>query len=299
MFGKSQLCNVQVSDTRGVFMTSPNIVLDWSPGQTLHDALQTQISTSTRSDIGFVTSAGRIIRVHAGDIPAGSADAFGSSSIAAHSFLGLSADEQILTAIELSESVELAVATKLGVVKRIIADYPAKDDFEIINLKDGDRLVGAAQCSDNDRMVFIASDSQLLTFDASSVRPQGRAAGGVAGINLDESANLIFFGVIAAAQLDTAMVVTAACSSQALPGTDAGSAKLSALSEFPTKGRATGGVRSHKFLKGEDVLYFAWAGSDTPKLATKDGKPITANLEPAKRDASGEKQSSVIASAGI
>ena len=29
------------------------------------------------------------------------------------------------------------------------------------------------------------------------------------------------------------------------------------------KGRATGGVRAHRFLKGEDTLVFAWAGPAT------------------------------------
>ena len=47
---------------------------------------------------------------------------------------------------------------------------------------------------------------------------------------------------------------------------DAGRAKVSYLSEFPAKGRATGGVRAHTFLKGEDTLALAWAGPG-PALA--------------------------------
>lgn len=265
----------------------------------LHDAVQVLIRTTTRTDIGFVTTAGRVIRVHAGDIPSGTQEEFANLSTPVNDFLGLNSDEKVLTAFELVTSNELAIATKSGVVKRVLADYPAKDDFEIINLKDNDELVGAAVCTDSDRMVFIASDSQLLTFEASLVRPQGRAASGVAGISLSDGARLVYFGVVDSAAIETATVLTAACSSQALPGTDSGSAKLSLLSEFPTKGRATGGVRSHKFLKGEDVLYFAWAGSAVPKLASPDGKPIKATLDLAKRDSSGDKQAAVIGSAGI
>ncbi len=267
-------------------------------GRFTHDAVLAEIETSTRSDVGFVTSKGRIIRVHAGDIPTADSN-FTTESIGVESFLGLSSPERVLTVIPLVETCELAVATRHGIVKRVLPDYPAKDDFEIIALKDGDELVGASVCNDSSRLVFIASDTQLLTFDASQVRPQGRAASGVAGINLNEGAEVIFFAAIDAAAAADAFVMTAACSDFALPGTDPGSAKLSALSEFPTKGRATGGVRSHKLLKGEDKLYFAWAGSSAPKLAAKDGKPIQINLDVAKRDASGTKISASISSAGI
>ena len=48
IFGKSQLRNVRVSDTRGVFLTSPNIVLDWSPGAWLENKLHIDSVTADR-----------------------------------------------------------------------------------------------------------------------------------------------------------------------------------------------------------------------------------------------------------
>ena len=48
-----------------------------------------------------------------------------------------------------------------------------------------------------------------------------------------------------------ALVVTSAGSSAALPGTQAGTWKATPYAEYPAKGRATGGVRAHRFLKGE------------------------------------------------
>jgi translocation and assembly module TamB len=48
IFGKSQLRNVRVSDTRGVFLTSPNIVLDWSPGAWLENKLHIDSVTAQR-----------------------------------------------------------------------------------------------------------------------------------------------------------------------------------------------------------------------------------------------------------
>lgn len=62
------------------------------------------------------------------------------------------------------------------------------DSWPVIDLKDGDEVVFAAVAEDDDRLVFISSDSSLLTFEAKNVRPQGRTAGGMAGIKLAEGA---------------------------------------------------------------------------------------------------------------
>ena len=261
-----------------------------------HDAVSTVVKTSTRQDIGFVTSLGKIHRIHAADVPT-----FGESyepghGVAAQEFLGLPKDEVILTVFELNETAELAVGTEQGVVKRVVADYPAKDEFEFISLKDGDRVVGANLATDAFTLVFVASDAQLLHFSAASVRPQGRPAGGVAGINLADGSKVIYFGAVADAA--AAVVVTAANSSMSITGTDAGSLKVSDLSEFPGKGRATGGVRSQRFVRGEDQLFFAWVGNEPVRALTADGKPIELRGEKAKRDASGTPQTTVIGSVG-
>jgi DNA gyrase subunit A len=216
--------------------------------------------------------------------------------VAAQEFLGLPKDESILMVFELNESAELAVGTEQGVVKRVVADYPAKDEFEIISLKDGDRVIGAGLATDSSTLVFVASDAQLLHYAAASVRPQGRPAGGVAGINLSDGAKVVHFSAITDAA--TAVVVTAANSSLSLAGTDAGSLKVSDLTEFPGKGRATGGVRSQRFVRGEDQLYFAWVGNEPVRALTADGNPIELRGEKAKRDASGTTQAAVIGSVG-
>ena len=85
----------------------------------------------------------------------------------------------------------------------------------------------------------------------------------------------------------------------ALPGVDPGRAKVSAFSEFPGKGRATGGVRSHSFLKGEDMLALAWAGP-LPALAVgPDGSVRQLPEAGAKRDASGTPLDAVVGSIGL
>jgi DNA gyrase subunit A len=255
-----------------------------------HDAVATRIATTTRSDIGFVTSLGRVIRVHAADIPAVLEPTDLASGAKAAEFLGLAKKETLVHAFELSEKADLALGTKLGTVKRVSADWPSKSEFEVISLKTGDEVVGACDAAENKQFVFITSDAQLLRFKADSVRPQGRGAAGVAGINLAKDAQVVFFGVAD----ENCVVVTAANNSAALTATDPGSAKCSALSEFPAKGRATGGVRAHKFIRNEDQLYFGWVGSSPYLGATSDGKPIELELELAKRDASGTKLPSTL-----
>lgn len=260
-----------------------------------HDAIVTSFTTTTRSDVGFVTSKGRMLRIHVGDIPSSGESFEPGMAAPAKAFLGLPKDENVLTVIELVETHSLALGTKQGVVKRVLAEYPPKDDFELITLKPGDSVVGAAVATDNDELVFVTNDAQLLHFGADQVRPQGRPAGGMAGINLSDKAAVIYFGVVS--DRETAVVVTAANASDVIPGTDPGSAKVSALAEFPAKGRATGGVRAQRFIRSEDQLYLAWAGTEPVALGV-DGRPAELPMEPAKRDASGTLLPNFIGSVG-
>ena len=261
-----------------------------------HDAIKSVIATTTRSDLGFVTSTGIMHRIHVGDVPALN-DVFDlSSMVSASSFLGLPKSEKVLNVFELTDETVIAVGTAQGVVKRISADFAPKAEFEIISLKTGDKLVGADLASDEDELVFVTNDAQLLRFAAKAVRPQGRGAAGVAGINLSKDANAISFSVAKAGMENIA--ITAANSSGSLSGTDAGSVKITDLNDFPAKGRATGGVRAHKFIRGEDQLYFAWVGPIDAMALTSDGKPTELPGELAKRDASGNKSAGMIGSIG-
>jgi DNA gyrase subunit A len=261
-----------------------------------HDVFSHRIDTTTRTDIGAVTSTGRLIRVHVGDIPDAGAALEASAMVRASEFFGLAATETLVGLVELTDSNELALATAQGTVKRVLADYPAKEQFELIALKDGDHVVSAVLANDAKEYVIVTSDTQVLRFSADSVRAQGRAASGVAGINLGDGAKVIAFAAIVNA--DEASVVTAANSSAALVGTDAGSIKLSSLAEFPAKGRATGGVRGQKLLRNEDQLYFAAVAEGAPAASATDGKPLELP-EPAKRDASGSAAAAAISGVGF
>ncbi|WP_431798556.1 DNA gyrase/topoisomerase IV subunit A [Microbacterium kunmingense] len=264
-----------------------------------HDAVRSAVDTTTRGNVGAVTSAGRLIRFSPVDLPSvpGNSVQLAAGS-RADQYLGLTGGEHVVALVPLAADPPIALGTAQGVVKRVAASELAagKHDVAIIALKEGDRVIGAAPALDGAELVFIAADAQLLRFDAASVRPQGRAAGGMAGIRLTPGVEAIGFFVVGGSAFD-AVVVTVAGASTALAGTDAGSAKVSAFTEYPAKGRGTGGVRAHRFLKGEDTVTLAWVGSD-PRAVGTDGAVRALPASGARRDASGTPLDGVVGALG-
>jgi DNA gyrase subunit A len=72
---------------------------------------------------------------------------------------------------------------------------------------------------------------------------------------------------------------------------------VSAFDEYPAKGRATGGVRAQRFLRGEDGLTIAWVGEE-PRAVAPDGALRALPAAGAKRDASGAPLDGVIGAVG-
>jgi DNA gyrase subunit A len=266
-----------------------------------HDAILSQLDTTSRAEIGAITNRGRLIRFSPVDLPAAPVNSIQlGAGVKIGDYLALTdRKEKILAVVSLDSPHSIALGTRQGVVKRVTAgDWANKPDFEIIALKPGDEVVGAVQGDDSDELVFIASDSQLLRFPASAVRPQGRSAGGMAGINLAADVRVVFFTSIPAAEKAEAVVVTIAAGSETLLGADPGSGKVSEFGEFPAKGRATGGVRSHRFLKGENEVVLAWAGRAPALAVGSDGASRALPESGARRDASGVPLDMVITAVG-
>ncbi|MBF4593408.1 DNA topoisomerase 4 subunit A [Curtobacterium flaccumfaciens pv. flaccumfaciens] len=270
------------------------------PKRSKHDAVRSAVVSTVRGQIGAITSTGRVLRLSPVDVPAVPPAAVRlDAGVRVTDFLALTKGETVVAIVDLSgaSSDSLAIGTAHGVVKRVVpAAWPDKPEFVAIGLKPGDQVVGAAQAPESDDLVFISSNAQLLRFPASVVRAQGLPAGGVAGMALADGASVIWFGSVA--RSDDAVVATVSTTSTALPGTDAGRAKVSALSEFPAKGRATQGVRAHAFLKGEDGLTVGWAGIAPPHAVGTDGAARTLPDWLSKRDGSGAPLEAVIGSIG-
>jgi DNA gyrase subunit A len=272
-----------------------------------HDVIVSAVPSTARGTIGVLTSHGRLIRLGVLELPAlpPTAHSPGLSGGAPISeFVSTERGESVIAIVAAdSAGAGLAIGTAQGVVKRVAPDYPQNlSEFDVIALKDGDHIVGAVQLENEDQdLVFITSDAQLLKFGAGSVRPQGRAAAGMAGIRLDPRASVIWFGAVApdGQDPDTAtVVVTVAGSAGALPGTTAASVKVTPYAEYPPKGRATGGVRCHRLLKGEDALVLAWAGPGPARAATAAGTPVSLPAPEGRRDGSGERVREPLAAVG-
>ena len=84
-----------------------------------------------------------------------------------------------------------------------------------------------------------------------------------------------------------AVVLTVAGDSEALPGTENGAAKVTPLEMYPTKGRGTGGVRSQRFLKGQDTLILAFVGAYPLHASTRSGAPVEWRKPDMRRDGAG------------
>ncbi|MGO4145827.1 DNA topoisomerase (ATP-hydrolyzing) subunit A [Paenarthrobacter sp. YAF11_1] len=254
-----------------------------------HDVFRSVVKTTARGEIGAVTSQGRMLRLQIMDMPvlpptSGLPNLAGG--VPAKDFITLVKGETLVAFVPLDAI--LAIGTVQGIVKRVQPDYPLnREDWEIIALKDKDSVLAVEPAQEDDvDLVFVTRQAQLLRFSASNVRPQGRTAGGMAGIKLAAGDDVIHFGTVSAND-PAAVVVTIAGTNGALPGTAPGTAKVTAFEEYPAKGRATGGVRVHRFLKGEDTLLLAWAGHGPAKASSAAGVARALPHEHGRRDGSG------------
>ncbi|MFF3492395.1 DNA topoisomerase (ATP-hydrolyzing) subunit A [Streptomyces sp. NPDC002795] len=269
--------------------------------RTKHDLIVSSVPATARGEVGVVTSEGRLLRLNVVDLPqlpdSASAPNLSGGAPVAEFLPSLEPDETVVCLMTLDESSPgLAIGTEQGIVKRVVPDYPShKEELEVIALKDGDRIVGAAELRTGEEdLVFITDDAQLLRFQASIVRPQGRAAGGMSGMKLATGAKVISFSAIDPAV--DAVVFTVAGSRGTLDDSVQTTAKLTPFDQYPRKGRATGGVRCQRFLKGEDCLSLAWAGPAPARAAQKNGTPAELPEMDPRRDGSGVSLPKTVAS---
>jgi DNA gyrase subunit A len=254
-------------------------------GRVKHDSVRALVHSTARGLVLVVTSQGRAFKTDVLPLPV-LPEQTGTVSLSG----GMSASELVplrpgetvvgLAPLTGDGSPGLALGTKQGVVKVCAPEWPVRsDEFEVITLREGDDVVGATWLTDGAEMLaFVSSDASLLYYAASLVRPQGLRGGGMAGINLTAGSHAVFFGAVRTDDPEHGepMVVTSA----------GGSVKVTPLSVYPSKGRATGGVRAQRFLKGERRLAVAWVGP-RPAAASGSGEPVTLPDVDMRRDASG------------
>jgi DNA gyrase subunit A len=100
----------------------------------------------------------------------------------------------------------------------------------------------------------------------------------MAGISLAAGASVVFFGTVHTGDTEHGepLVVTST----------GGGVKVTPFADYPAEGRATGGARAHRLLKGESRLAIAWVGQ-RPAATTDKGEPVELPAEDRRRDGSG------------
>jgi DNA gyrase subunit A len=145
---------------------------------------------SAHSYILLFTSKGRVYWLKVYELPEAAAATRGK---AIASLVKFQEDEK-LTALVAATNLEeegrfVFMATKSGTVKKsALTEFsnPRSTGIIAINLEDRDELIGA-KLTDSKQMIFLAShDGQAILFRETEVRPMGRNAGGVNGMDLDK-----------------------------------------------------------------------------------------------------------------
>ena len=298
-------CRILLSATGLVARATGAEPLSRTGERQLHDAVTSQVATTARGRVGAITDTGRLVRlevVAAPEIPR----LDGAPSLAggqpARLLVDIEPEEKIVGLVPIGSAGHppIVLATAAGVIKRVKpGDEPSRgDSWEVIALADDDRVVFAATAADSDILTLVTSDAQLLRFEASKVRPQGRGAGGMAGISLRQGARVIAASAVPAELLAESVVVTIADAEKALPGTGTGSVKVTPLDRYPAKGRATGGVRAQRFLRGEDELILAWVGVGPARAVGPGGQSVGLPEVDERRDGSGSPLAAPVAGIG-
>lgn len=166
-----------------------------------NDVVDLMVYTKTHTDLLFFTDLGKVYRIRGYMIPEYNK---GSKGIPVINLINIEKGEKVETIISVDEYKDdrfLLFFTKNGLVKRTpIQEYESiRQSGKIaITLKDDDALLGVKEVqekmsdSDEDMIVGIAADNgKMVNFPVAEVRPMGRTATGVKGIELCEGASAI------------------------------------------------------------------------------------------------------------
>lgn len=155
----------------------------------------------------------------------------------------------------MKSDVGLAIGTKNGDVKISKIDFPNKEEFPVITLSDGDRVVETrwlGRALTGAYFAFVSKEGNVLAFEAKSIRETGSKAGGVKGMKLKSSNDeVIHFSLIDDIKNPENVLVTYSGLT----------IKRTPLLEIPTKNRGGMGVATQIFKNGETSLKKAFAGS--------------------------------------
>lgn len=192
---------------------------------------------NTHDYILCFSNRGRLYWLKVWEVPQGSRNSRGKPIV---NMFPLQDGEKITVILPLSganrtfpEDRYVFMATSLGTVKKTpLSDFsnPRKAGIIAVDLDEGDFLIGAA-LTDGAHDVMLFSDSgKAVRFDENDVRPMGRTARGVRGMNLEETQQVI---ALLVAENEQQSVLTA---------TENGFGKRTPITEYTRHGRGTKGM---------------------------------------------------------
>ena len=264
------------------------------------DVVQHFIATSNHHWLLFFTTAGRVYRTKAYNLPEASRDARGGHVAGLLSFQPDEDIAQVLAIRDYEQAPYLVLATRNGLVKKTnLSDYnsPRQAGVIAINFReDDDELIGAEMVFPEDEILLVSRKGQAVRFraDDSQLRPMGRATSGVSGMKYTDGDSVLSMSVIRAAQ------VAAEDSDEnvqyVFTMTDGGFAKRSRINEYRLTNRGTKGVKAMTLANPErGVLVGAFIVEDGDEILsiTQNGQvvrsPINADFRPTGRSTMGVK----------
>ena len=203
------------------------------------DYIEELLMTTTHHYLMFFTSAGRVYRIKAYEIPEASRTARGTAII---NLLQLQPEEKITAVIPINEFKKgnyLFMATKNGLVKKTpIEDYEnvRKTGLASIALREDDELIEVKFTDNKKDIILVTKFGQCIRFNETDVRSTGRVSMGVRGINLQEEDEVI--GMQLTCQGDYLLIVS-----------ENGLGKRTSISEFTRQNRGGKGVKCYKITE--------------------------------------------------
>jgi DNA gyrase subunit A len=222
------------------------------------DVVEHMFVSTTHHWILFFTNLGRVYRAKAYQLPETGRDARGQHVA---NLLAFQPDEtiaQVLAIPDYAASDYLVLSTKSGLVKKTrLSEYDTNRQGGIIaiNLHEGDELIGARLVSETDDLLLVSRKGLSARFTANdeTLRPMGRATGGVIGMRFRADDALLSMDVVTPGTF----VVTI---------TDGGFAKRTSVDEWAAKGRGIKGVRAMKLPEERGELVGAMVCAETDQI---------------------------------
>ncbi|GAA1472517.1 DNA gyrase subunit A [Corynebacterium felinum] len=213
---------------------------------------------STHDWILFFTNFGRVYRLKAYELPEASRTARGQHVA---NLLEFQPEERIAQVIQIQsyeDAPYLVLATAQGRVKKSrLSDYESNRSGGLIaiNLNEGDKLIGAALCSNEDDLLLVSEEGQSIRFraDDEQLRPMGRSTAGVKGMRFRGDDQLLAMTVVRDGEF-------------LLVATSGGYGKRTAMEEYSTQGRGGVGVVTFKYNPKRGKLIGALAVDEDDQI---------------------------------